>query len=169
MIYAGDTEEEQTLKLELLQRILCRKLKNSEIYNLKTGFMAFIENCIQYKKSLNLFQVLSKAYHKRLYAYSSLVYTSFKYLKGAAVLQKTMENKRKRKAMQNMKNATERWSRVEKGLSKVKRVFLGQSLVKQFLDKLKRMNDDRSSTSLLVPVQHKSITETITKDELTEG
>jgi hypothetical protein len=169
MIYAGDTEEEPPLKLELLQRILCRKLKNIEIYHLKTGYMAFIQNCILIKKSLNLFQVLSKAFQKRLFSYSSVIYTSLRHLHGLSILQKTIEKHSLKSAVVKLISVVNRSRQVEEGLVKLKHVLLRQQMVIEFWEKLKRMNDDRSSTSLLAPLQNKSIGDIISREEIKQG
>lgn len=66
MIYGDENEEDvKALQSELLSRILTRYTLNSDIINLKAGFIAFLKNCIDLKKAINLFQILQKITGKR--------------------------------------------------------------------------------------------------------
>lgn len=48
------------IRNQLLHRILNRLEKKNEIFKLKTGYIAFLKNCITNKKALNLSQIIQR-------------------------------------------------------------------------------------------------------------
>lgn len=170
VIYGDESEQFKGLREELLQRILTRNIKHSEILDLKAGYAAFIKNCIRVKQTLNLLHKLEKVFVKRDYKAQAMFVMRLQELSkihhGAKVVTKTVT----RQAFKRLKQHFETKKRHIQGVTKLRRFFLNQALSKQFIQSLHKMSVNQSSNSLIAPLQNRSlIVDAVSKEEVKSG
>ena len=170
MIYAEETDDSTSFRSELLQRILTRKITNSEILDMNAGYSSLLRNWILVKKALNLYQVVQNWFSRNEVDKQSKFFVRMRKINKIYQVGQKFELRKIKNAFDNLKEDFSKKKNFSKGLKTMRKVFLNQKLSIEFLTNLQKINHNHSSTSLTAPLQNRSlIVDAVSKEEVVSG